>query len=82
MAVNALTIPKATSALLSYSSQGNLPQARFVANISEFMKLMGRVTSNETGLSPKEWEHLWKGYLRTFGTYVLGAVNVGSCYCL
>ena len=65
----------------SYPSQGKLPPIRFDANTSEFMNLMGLVTSNKTGLSPKKWEHLWKSYLRPFGTYVLEAVDVGSYYC-
>jgi len=39
------------------------------------MRALGKFTGPTVGLSPKELEHLWNGYLGTMGTYALGAVD-------
>lgn len=53
------------------SDEGKLPAARYDAFTSPTMKALGQAISNETGLSPKELEHLWRGYTGTMGMYLL-----------
>ena len=49
-----------------------LPSARYDEYTSETMRAIGSVSSDITGVSPKQLEHLWRGYWGTLGMYGLG----------
>jgi len=63
------------SPIETMSDEGKLKEARFNAYTSPAMRALGKFTGPTVGLSPKELEHLWNGYLGTMGTYALGAVD-------
>lgn len=58
------------------ADEGKLPQARFDERTSDTMRLIGRYASDATGVSPKQMEHLWRGYLGSLGMYALGASDL------
>lgn len=55
--------------------EGKLPSARYNENTSDTMRILSEKTSELTDLSPKQLEHLWRGYTGTMGAYVLQAVD-------
>lgn len=57
------------------SDEGKLTEARYNERTSSVMKEMGAI-SKWVGLSPKQLQHLWNGYLGTMGTYALGVADI------
>lgn len=60
------------------ADQNRLPEARYSPYTSETMQALGQVTGPIAGLSPKELQHLWRGYTGTLGMYALGAADMIS----
>jgi len=60
------------------SDQNKLPEARVSPYTSETMVSLGQVTGPTLGLSPKELQHLWRGYTGTLGMYALDAADIVS----
>lgn len=60
------------------SDQNKLPEARVSPYTSETMVALGQVTGPSLGLSPKELQHLWRGYTGTLGMYALDAADIVS----
>jgi hypothetical protein len=56
----------------STADEGKLPSARYHEGTSETARLVGEHVSDASGLSPKQLEHLVRGYFGTIGLYVLG----------
>lgn len=56
----------------SMSDQRKLPQDRYNAYTSDSMVAIGQAL----GLSPKQLEHIWKGYTGTMGAYALSAADL------
>lgn len=54
------------------ADEGKLPEARYNEHTSSTMRKMGEWL----GMSPKQLEHLWNGYLGTLGMYGLHAADV------
>lgn len=59
------------------SDDGKLTEARYSERTSSTMKELGAL-GKWIGLSPKELEHLWNGYLGTIGMYALGAADIAT----
>ena len=57
------------------ADEGKLTEARYNERTSSTMKELGAL-SKWIGVSPKELEHLWNGYLGTMGMYALGAADI------
>jgi diguanylate cyclase (GGDEF)-like protein len=57
------------------SDANKLPADRYNERTSDIMRMLGRQVSNETGISPKQMEHLWTGYLGTMGAYSLSMAD-------
>jgi N12 class adenine-specific DNA methylase len=57
------------------SDEGKLKSARFNSRTSSTAVAL-RDTAAWLGLSPKELEHLWKGYTGTLGIYALGGADL------
>lgn len=58
------------------ADEGKLPSARYNENTSETTRAVGKVISDPTGLSPKQLEHLIRGYLGALGAYALDASDM------
>lgn len=59
------------------SDEGKLTEARYNEHTSSTMKELGAI-GKWVGLSPKELEHLYNGYLGTIGAYALSLVDVAT----
>lgn len=57
------------------ADEGKLTEARYNERTSSTMVELGAL-SKWIGVSPKELEHLWNGYLGTLGMYALGATDI------
>lgn len=57
------------------SDRGKLPGARYSAYTSATAKAVGRLTGQTIGVSPKQLEHLWRGYTGSLGMYALGVAD-------
>lgn len=55
---------------------GKRPFARYDESTSASMRALGSFTSEATGVSPKQLEHLWRGYLGALGAYALEAADI------
>lgn len=55
---------------------GKRPFARYDESTSATMRALGSFTSEATGVSPKQLEHLWRGYLGALGAYALEATDI------
>ncbi len=55
------------------ADQGKLSRARFDEQTSVTMRALGRISGPTAGLSPKELEHLLRGYTGQLGMYTLAA---------
>jgi len=60
----------------SMSDQNRLKSARYDERTSALSKAVGSLISDATGLSPKQLDHLVKGYTGTLGGYVLSLSNL------
>ena len=60
------------------SDQSRLPEARYSPYTSETMQALGQYTGPTLGLSPKELQHLWRGYTGTLGMYALDMADMIS----
>lgn len=60
------------------ADQGKLPEARFSEYTSATMRALGRLTGPTIGASPKQLEHLWRGYTGSMGMYALDVADVAS----
>lgn len=60
------------------ADEGRLPEARYDERTSATMRALGRITGPTVGLSPKQLEHLWRGYTGQMGMYVLDVADVAS----
>lgn len=58
------------------ADQNRLPEARYSPYTSETMRALGQYTGPSLGLSPKELQHIWRGYTGTLGMYALGAADL------
>lgn len=58
------------------SDEGKLPEARYDERTSAIGYSLGQVTGRLAGVSPKQVDHLIKGYTGTLGAYVLSMSNV------
>ena len=58
--------------------QGKLPSARFSERTSDTMIALGSAISDSTGVSPKQLEHIWRGYTGTMGMYFLGLADMAT----
>ena len=61
------------------ADEGKLTEARYNERTSSTMKELGAL-GKWVGLSPKELEHIWNGYLGTLGMYSLGAADIVTNY--
>lgn len=53
------------------ADEGKLPEARYDERTSALAKAAGQLTGPALGISPKQLDHLVKGYTGTMGAYVL-----------
>ena len=53
------------------ADEGKLPEARYDERTSALAKAAGQLTGPALGVSPKQLDHLVKGYTGTMGAYVL-----------
>lgn len=53
------------------ADEGKLPEARYDERTSALAKAAGQLTGPTLGISPKQLDHLVKGYTGTMGAYVL-----------
>jgi N12 class adenine-specific DNA methylase len=58
------------------ADEGKLKSARYNEHTSLTMRKLGEAFGDELDLSPKQMEHLWRGYLGTLGMYALGATDL------
>jgi hypothetical protein len=58
------------------ADEGKLKSARYNENTSYTMRKLGEAFSDTIQLSPKQMEHLWRGYLGSLGMYILGATDL------
>jgi len=58
------------------SDRGKRPEARFSPSTSETMRTIGQFTGETVGISPKQLEHLWRGYTGSLGMYALDASDI------
>lgn len=67
-----------TAPIEGMADQGKLPEARYNAYTSATMRALGRLTGPTVGVSPKQLEHLWRGYTGSLGMYALDAADLAS----
>ena len=58
------------------SDEGKLPEARYDERTSALSRSLGQVTGPSIGVSPKQLDHLVRGYTGTLGGYVLSVSNL------
>ena len=58
------------------SDEGKLPEARYDERTSALGRSLGQITGPAIGVSPKQLDHLVRGYTGTLGGYVLSASNL------
>ena len=58
------------------SDEGKLPEARYDERTSALSRGLGQITGPTIGVSPKQLDHLVRGYTGTLGGYVLSMSNL------
>ncbi|MFD3300236.1 LPD38 domain-containing protein [Aquipseudomonas alcaligenes] len=58
------------------SDEGKLPEARYDERTSALSRSLGELTGPTIGVSPKQLDHLVRGYTGTLGGYVLSVSNL------
>jgi hypothetical protein len=58
------------------ADEGKLKSARYNEHTSLTMRKLGEAFGDDLNLSPKQLEHLWRGYLGSLGMYALGVSDL------
>jgi hypothetical protein len=64
------------SPIENMADEGKRPEARYSASTSPTAREFGQFTGENLGISPKELEHLWRGYTGSLGMYALDATDI------